>query len=159
MLVYPLKRKVSKMQMHLIEVDNKIFKYLQKHAEPFIDTPNTVLYRLLLDEKYPNATDTIPPLKLTGLPKALSQPLEVLYEIHRHGHSRQKATKIVAEKHNTVPSTIMDKYYKQLDLKARDIDLLLEEPGYEKYLKILKDRFPDYAAVIDMFFEVLFVEA
>ena len=53
----------------------------------------------------------------------------------------------------------MDKYYKQLELKAHDIDLLLEEPGYEKFMNILKDRFPDYAAVIDMFFEALFVEA
>jgi hypothetical protein len=145
--------------MHWIEVDDKIFKYLQKHAEPFIDTPNTVLYRLLLDEKDSIARNTSPPMKLTGLPKALSQPLEVLYEIHRHSHSRQKAIKLVAEKHNTVPSTIMDKYYKQLELKAHDIDLLLEEPGYEKFMNILKDRFPDYATVIDMFFEALFVEA
>jgi len=57
-----------------------------------------------------------------------------------------------------VPSTIMDKYCKQLDLKARDIDLMLEEPGYEKFMNILKDRFSDYEGIIDMFFETLFVE-
>jgi len=144
------------MPKHLIEVDDKIFMYLQKHAEPFIDTPNTVLYRLLLNEKYTNAPKTSPSLKLTGLPKALSQPLEVLYEISKHGLTRQKATRLIAEKHNTVPSTIMDKYCKQLDLKARDIDLMLEEPGYEKFMNLLKDRFPDFASIIDMFFETLY---
>jgi len=146
------------MPMHLIEVDDKIFKYLQNNAEPFIDTPNTVLYRLLLNEKYTSEPETIPSLKLAGLPKALSQPLEVLYEINKHGLSRQKATRLIAEKHHTVPSTIMDKYCKQLDLKARDIDLMLEEPGYEKFMNLLKDRFPDFEGIIDMFFETLFVE-
>jgi hypothetical protein len=149
---------MPKLPMHLIEVDDKIFIYLQKHAEPLIDTPNTVLYRLLLNENYTNAPKTSPSLKLTGLPKALSQPLEVLYEISKHGLTRPKATKLIAEKHNTVPSSVMDKYCKQLDLKARDIDLMLEEPGYEKFMNLLKDRFPDFASIIDMFFETLYVE-
>jgi hypothetical protein len=146
------------MEMHMIEVDDRIFKFLQKNAEPFIDTPNTVLYRLLLNEKYTKAPEASPSLKLSGLPKALSQTLEVLYEINKHGLSRQKATRLIAEKHNTVPSTIMDKYCKQLELKARDIDLMLEEPGYEKFMNILKDRFSEYEGIIDMFFETLFVE-
>jgi hypothetical protein len=147
-----------KMKMHWIEVDDKVFKYLQKHAEPFLDTPNSVLYRLLFSGASPIPSDDSPPLTLTGLPKALSQVLEVLYEIQRHGYTRQKATRIVSENNNTVPSTIMDKYCKQLELKARDVDLLLEEPGYEKFMKILKDKFTDYATIIDMFFETLFVE-
>jgi hypothetical protein len=33
--------------MHQIEIDEKVMSLLQKHAEPFIDTPNTVLRRLL----------------------------------------------------------------------------------------------------------------
>jgi hypothetical protein len=36
------------MKMYQIEVDEKVWRYLQKHAEPFIDTPNSVLSRLLL---------------------------------------------------------------------------------------------------------------
>ena len=147
------------MQAHWIEVDDKVFKYLQKNAEPFLDTPNSVLYRLLFSGAAPPiASDDSPPLTFTGLPKALSQVLEVLYEIKRHGYTRQKATRVVAEKNNTVPPTIMDKYCKQLELKARDVDLLLEEPGYEKFMQILKDKFPAYVTIIDMFFEMLFVE-
>ena len=52
----------------------------------------------------------------------------------------KRLLRLIAEKHNTVPSTIMDKYCKQLELKARDIDLMLEEPGYEKFMNILKDK-------------------
>jgi hypothetical protein len=83
----------------------------------------------------------------------------VLFEISQNGLSRQQATRLVAEKHNTVPPTIMDKYCKQLELKAREVDSLLEEPGYEKFMKILMEKFPDYKTVIDLFFETLFVEA
>ena len=34
-----------------IEVDDDVFKFLKKHAEPFEDTPNSVLRRLLLGDK------------------------------------------------------------------------------------------------------------
>jgi len=33
--------------MQSIEVDNDVFAYLQKHAQPFVDTPNSTLRRLL----------------------------------------------------------------------------------------------------------------
>ena len=146
------------MSMRWIEVDDRVFKYLQNHAQPFIDSPNGVLLRLLFGENEPDAKNISPPISMAGLPKALSQILEVLYEIQRHGYTRSKATRIVAEKNNTVPPTIMDKYCKQLDLKARDVDLLLEDPGYEKFKQILKDRFDIYNDVIDMFFETLFID-
>ena len=38
------------MKMHLIEIDEKIWSHLQKNAEPFVDTPNSVLNRLLFGE-------------------------------------------------------------------------------------------------------------
>ena len=37
--------------MREIKVDDDVFKFLKKHAEPFNDTPNSVLRRLLLGEK------------------------------------------------------------------------------------------------------------
>ena len=96
-----------------------------------------------------------PPISVTGLPKALAQILEVIHEVERHGFSRAKATRRVAEKRGTVPQTIMDKYCKQLGKKARDIDVLLEEPGYVKFKGILKDKFPDHNGIIDAFFETM----
>ncbi|MFN2561966.1 MAG: hypothetical protein ABR571_11800 [Jatrophihabitans sp.] len=33
--------------MHQIEVDDDVFEYLQSRAQPFVDTPNTVLRREL----------------------------------------------------------------------------------------------------------------
>ncbi|MFH1019420.1 MAG: hypothetical protein V1782_02245 [Pseudomonadota bacterium] len=36
-----------------IEIDEDIFNHLKSFAEPFIDTPNTVLRRLLFSEKQP----------------------------------------------------------------------------------------------------------
>ncbi len=37
--------------MHKIEIDDKVFKELQNLAVPFVDTPNTVLSRLLFDKR------------------------------------------------------------------------------------------------------------
>ena len=34
-----------------IEIDNEVFNFLQTQASPFVDTPNSVLRRLLLGEK------------------------------------------------------------------------------------------------------------
>jgi hypothetical protein len=36
-------------KFHEIKIDNEVMRELKKHAEPFEDTPNTVLRRLLLD--------------------------------------------------------------------------------------------------------------
>ena len=49
--------------MHWIEVDDKVFKFLQKNAEPLIDTPSTVLYKLLFDEQHPDTSDNNQQLK------------------------------------------------------------------------------------------------
>lgn len=40
--------------MRTIEVDDEVYSFLQKHAEPFLDSPNTVLRKLLLQDN--NAT-------------------------------------------------------------------------------------------------------
>lgn len=146
------------MEMHWIEVDTKVWKYLQGKAEPFIDNPNSVLHRILFDESYGQNLVVGPPISVTGLPKALAQVLEVIYEVERHGFSRAKATRRVAEKRGTVPQTVMAKYCKQLGKKARDIDLLLEEPGYGKFKEILKAKFSDHKGIIDTFFETMLSE-
>jgi negative regulator of replication initiation len=145
------------MKMHWIEVDDKVFKYLQKHAEPFIDTPNSVLHRLLFDENEAVPTQKSSPLTIKGLPKSLSQIFEVLYEIKEYGYSRVEATNIVAQKRGTVPQTIMDKYCKQLNLKAPEVDKLLDEPGWSKFRQILQAKFNDHKDIIEIFFESLLI--
>jgi len=40
--------------MTKIDVDSEVFAFLQAHATPFVDTPNDVLRRLLLDAPAPN---------------------------------------------------------------------------------------------------------
>jgi hypothetical protein len=42
--------------METIEIDTEVFAYLQKHAAPFIDTPNTTLRRLLGIDTVANST-------------------------------------------------------------------------------------------------------
>jgi hypothetical protein len=51
-------------------------------------------------------------IRVTLADVALAQILEVIYEIEKHGYSRPKATRLVAERRGTVVPTIMDRYYR-----------------------------------------------
>ncbi len=90
------------MQKYTIEVDERIWHHLQHHAEPFVDTPNSVLNRLLFSAQEPAndipAVMSIPTVNIQGLPKSLAQILEVVYEMEVNGYSRTQATNRVAKK-------------------------------------------------------------
>jgi negative regulator of replication initiation len=151
------------MKMHTIEIDENIWSYLQEHAEPFVDTPNSVLNRILFDTgKAPspkNRAPETPTVSIQGIPKSLAQILEVVYEMEINGYSRTEATKRVAHKRGTSPQTITDKYCRQIGKKAHEIDQLLSEPGYENFIKILESKFDTHRQVIESYFETLLVEA
>jgi len=145
--------------MYTIEIDHSIWTFLQKHAEPFIDTPNSVLSRLLFatddSSKGVEPAFQIPSVTVQGAPKGLSQILEVLYEMEFNGYSRTEATNRVARKLGTTPQTVMDKYCRQLNKTANEIDELLSEPGFEQFKELLQSKFTNYQAVIDTYFETL----
>jgi negative regulator of replication initiation len=151
------------MKMHTIEIDANLWSYLQKHAEPFVDTPNSVLNRLLFDTSktsFPSEdAPKIPAVSIKGIPKSLAQILEVVYEMEVNGYSRTEATKRVAHNRGTSPQTITDKYCRQIGKKAQEIDQLLSEPGYEGFKEILKGKFDAHQQVIESYFETLLLGA
>jgi hypothetical protein len=145
------------MQKYSIEVDEGIWHHLQRHAEPFVDTPNSVLNRLLFGEKAPPedtpAVLSIPTVSIQGLPKSLAQILEVVYEMEVNGYSRTQATNRVAKKRGTAPQTITDKYCRQLGKKAHEIDELLTDPGYTSFKGLLASKYSEHRGLIDMYFD------
>ena len=146
------------MGTHLIEVDDRVFKHLQSQAEPLIDTSNSVLIKLLFDEERIVIQTKKPSISVSGLPKSLAYVLEVISEIEMNGHSRSDATKIVAERNDTVPKTIMDKYCRHLNLKAMEIDDLLEEPGYIELKNILANKYSSFKELIDIYFDTMITQ-
>jgi len=147
---------------HTIEVDEKVWDYLKSKAEPFEDTPNSVLNRLLFGtgsqhvatkkiKQTGNSDLLLPP----GLPKALAQILEVIYEVKKFDHSRSDATNIVARRRGKAPQTIIDKYCRQLSKRAYQIDELLEEQDLSGFTLLLKNKFRNHKDVIDSFFKSL----
>jgi 23S rRNA maturation-related 3'-5' exoribonuclease YhaM len=147
------------MKMYTIEIDEKIWGFLQKHAEPFIDTPNSVLNQILFDASKKTdeqeCVSVTPEVKIQGAPKSLSQILEVIYEMEVNGYSRTEATNRVAQKRGTAPQTITDKYCRQIGKKAHEIDQLLSETGYKEFKALLKEKFVAHQQVIDTYFETL----
>jgi hypothetical protein len=151
------------MKMHLIEINEKIWSHLQKNAEPFVDTPNSVLNRLLFGEVEKNEEETasfsIPTVSIQGLPKSLEQILEVVYEIEVNGYSRTQATNRVAKKRDTAPQTITAKYCRQLGKKAHEIDELMAEPGYAGFKNLLAGKYSAHREIIDMYFDSMLSDA
>jgi hypothetical protein len=128
---------------------------LKQFAEPFVDTPNSVLRRLLIDEDDRDDAAPLSVIDIKGVPKALSQILEVLYEIEVNGCSRVEATHKVAGKRGTAPQTVIDKYCRQLNKRAHEIDQLFDESGYAQFKKLLKQKFTSHSSIIDLYFETL----
>lgn len=60
-----------------IEIDNDVFAYLQKHARPFLDTPNSTLRRLLeLDKSEPqNPSSPLTTSDLSSLDDLLAESI------------------------------------------------------------------------------------
>lgn len=147
------------MRIHTIDIDQEVLDYLKSQAEPFTDTPNDVLRRLLFGKtsseklaqfKHRGASShNLPPVP-AGTPKALEHILQVVYMTHFSGVSRSKATKDVAKMHGGIaPQTVLDKYCRQLNLKASEFDRLVAEPGFSGLKEILYAKFNGHREVID----------
>ena len=145
------------MKMYDIRVDSDVWSHLQTFAEPFVDTPNSVLRRLFFHEpKHIESPDTpYSTIDIKGVPVALAQIFEVLYEIEVNGQTRINATRRVAAKRGTATQTIIDKYCRQLGKRANEIDLLLKEPGYSDFKRLLINKFKSHRDVIHVYFDTL----
>lgn len=150
------------MRYYKIEIDERVWNYLKSKAEPFEDTPNTVLNRILFGPEVRNdltkklAMTESSPLNLPGgIPKALSQILDVIYEVKKFNRSRTEATNIVARRRGTASQTVIDKYCRQLSKRAYEIDDLLQEQSLEGFKTLLINKFDKYQDVIVLFFNEL----
>ena len=147
------------MQKITIEIDKEIFNLLQSMATPFVDTPNDVLRRLLLNSpKNSNyeasAVSVIKPNQtlpaLPGdTPKALEHTLQVAYLVKFGKMSRSKATHRIANIHGVAPQTIIDKYCRQLELTAYKFDQLLQEEELTSLKELLHKKFSNYYKVVN----------
>ena len=147
------------MKNHQVEVDEEVFQFVKKHAEPLVDSFNTAIRRLLDMEgtsKRPKQTVTkssetgsVPP----GTPKALAQILEVAGLVIRSGWSRTDATREIARQRQVTPQSVSDKYGRQLSITAEQFDRLLGQPGLQDLKKLLNGKFPNHHSLIDKWFE------
>ncbi|CAB1069296.1 hypothetical protein D1AOALGA4SA_643 [Olavius algarvensis Delta 1 endosymbiont] len=171
------------MKMYSIDIDEKNWHFLQQNAEPFVDTPNSVLRRLLFkederrekekkeaeikeiessEEEIGEDTATIlaiPGVSIAGLPKALSQILEVVYEIKINGVTRIRATNRVAKRRGTAPGTVTDKYCRQLGQRAHEIDEMFAEPDLNRFKGLLNSKFEAHRGIINMYLDTLMSDA
>ncbi|MBN1292661.1 MAG: hypothetical protein JXB48_12545 [Candidatus Latescibacteria bacterium] len=150
--------------MRKIEIDDDVWNCLKTHAIPFEDSPNTVLRKILLGDN--NTNNSSPktvgsnkemPIFPNDIPSALQQILEVVFLVKLKGLTRSKATNEIAKKRNIAPQTVIDKYCRQLNKKAHEIDRVLEF-DLNQFKSILIDKFDIHKEYINEFFEKYFEE-
>jgi hypothetical protein len=152
------------MRLHTIEVDDEVFRHLQSQAQPLLDTPNTVLRRLLLGALAPTGqahTGRAPSIKPEaatqlpampfGTPAALQQILWVTYLVRENGRPRPDATTDVARFLRVRPQTVFDKYSRQLGLTAVAFDRLLRDTELTALRSLLLQKFPGHEEAIRQF--------
>ena len=143
-----------------IEIDEEVWQVLKKNAEPFEDSPNSVLRRLLIGKNNESSSyeakahDEFPKF-LHGVPKALAEILEVIYGVRKLGMARTQATNVVAQKRKLVPQTVIDKYCRQLNKRAYEVDRLLEPQRLNELQSLLSQKFVNHGGLIRDFFKSL----
>ena len=135
-----------------IDIDREVFNFLQERAEPFIDTPNTVLRRELGIDKGIIVKKEVSHEIQNNIPAGLDQILKVIFLIKVKGLSRNHATRTVARENSIYPQTVIDKYCRQLTLDTRQFDILMNETGLTELKNILLNKFSNYKSVIDDYF-------
>ncbi len=145
-------------KMCKIEVDQEVYEFLKKSAEPFVDTnPNSVLRRLLpLEAKTPiQGNDDLPkifPEFPPSVPNALAETLEMIILVKKAGLSRVQATHTVADIRGISTQAVLDKYCRQLDKRAYEIDELLMMQNLKKFESMLMEKHPYHRSLIQDIF-------
>jgi hypothetical protein len=152
------------MASHQIEIDDEVLSFLKAQAEPFVDTPNSVLRRLLLHTNRPaerkivnlssvSSAGPATPDWGPGVPQALQQTLEVIYLVKKRHRPRKEATSDIAKKHQVDYQTVIDKYCRQLGLQAYQFDALLDRSGMTELRELLFKKYPGHSDLISNFFQ------
>jgi negative regulator of replication initiation len=145
-----------------VDVDEEVFQFVKGHAEPLVDTFNSALRRLLPlseakgkilpasgTEESKQTMQSEYPIIPKHTPAALSQILEVVHLVRRGAYTRPMATSRVARHRNIAPQSVLDKYCRQLNLRADQFDRLLAQADLVELRKLLKSKFPRHSEAID----------
>lgn len=150
------------MRYFKVDVDEEVYEFVKGHAEPLVDTFNSALRRLLPLSNAKSEIQAVSgtedgkqksynelPIIPRHTPAALSQILEVVHLVRGGAYTRPMATHRVAKHRNITPQAVLDKYCRQLNLRADQFDRLLAQADLEELRKILKSKFSRNSEVID----------
>lgn len=149
---------MNPVRMHKIEVDEQVYNFLKEHAEPFKDTPNSVLRRFLplisgkVETEDNNLRKGFPKFPESA-PNALAQILQMIILVKNQGLSRVEATHRVADFRGITTQAVIDKYTRQLGKKAYEVDELLMTSNMDEFKTLLIERFPYHSKVIESAFD------
>ena len=143
------------MKTYKIEIDEEVYNLLKEKAEPFVDVnPNGVLRRLLLNNSKTNKGDkpNVLPEFPASVPHALAETLEMIFLVTKEGFNRVEATHKVADIRGISTQAVLDKYCRQLNKRAYEVDELLTPAKLDKFKALLIGKYPYHKAFIEGIF-------
>ena len=143
------------MKMYKIEIDEEVYNFLKEKAEPFVDiNPNNVLRRLLLNNSKTSKGDkpNVLPEFPASVPHALAETLEMIFLVTKEGFNRVEATHKVADIRRISTQAVLDKYCRQLNKRAYQVDELLTPANLDKFKALLIRKYPYHKAIIEGIF-------
>lgn len=149
---------MNPIRMHQIDVDEEVYNFLKQHAEPFKDTPNSVLRQFLplksgtVEIKDNNGRKVFPQFP-ESVPNALAQILGMIILVKNQELSRVEATHKVADLRGITTQAVIDKYCRQLGKRAYEVDELLMTSNMDEFKTLLIERFPYHSKVIESTFD------
>jgi hypothetical protein len=152
--------KIKRDRVRKVEIDDEVFAFVKRHAEPLVDSFNSALRRVLaarhgsLGARRPEpgigaVADGGGRELPSGTPEALRQILEVVRLVRDGSDTRRGATQQVAARFGVTPQTVIDKYTRQLGMTAAQFDRLLGSERCEELQKLLQLNFPQHTRTVD----------
>ena len=154
-ITYPKDSGGNAVKMYKIEIDEEVYNLLKEKAEPFIDiNPNSLLRRLLLNKPETNEGDkpNVLPEFPASVPHALAETLEMIFLVTKEGFNRVEATHKVADIRGISTQAVLDKYCRQLNKRAYEIDEFLTAANLDKFKALLIRKYPYHKAIIEGIF-------
>jgi len=150
---------MNTLKMYKIEVDEEVYDFLKRSAEPFVDTnPNSVLRRFLplktnTAVNNDNSVRKLLPEFSASVPYALAETLEMIILVKKGGLNRIEATHAVADIRKISTQAVIDKYCRQLGKRAYEVDELLMTSNLDKFKGMLIEKYPYHKVTIENIFK------
>ncbi len=161
-----IKAQISEKNMKILNLkkdkEGYIIELKEKYRLPIIEKrivqPPIITLPISEDTKIYQESQLVRNLEAYDKWNRLSVRLQIIFQVYVlviDGHNRSEATKDIAELRGIEVSSVYDKYTRQLDKTANDIDILMLPENKDTFKGLLIEKNSDFENEIDDIFNII----